>query len=323
MKEKVQPDFLFETSWEVCNKVGGIYTVVATKALNMEKDWKNNHILIGPDVWRDTERNPDFEEDPRLLRSWRAKAAQEGLRIRVGRWNVAGHPVAVLVDFTAFIPKKDEVFAKFWEVYHLDSINGQWDYIEAALFGYAAGKVIESFTNFNINARHRVVAQFHEWMTGAGLLYLKMNMPQIGCVFTTHATVLGRCIAGNNLPLYDNMESYNPDDTARRFNVVSRFSLERAAAQAADCFTTVSDITARECKHFLSKEVDLITPNGFENSFTPSAAELPAKQHAGREKLRSVAESLLNRPVAHDALLVGLSGRYEYRNKGIDIFWSR
>ncbi|MDR3183936.1 MAG: alpha-glucan family phosphorylase [Prevotellaceae bacterium] len=320
MKEKVQPDFLFETSWEVCNKVGGIHTVLATKALNMEKELKNNHILIGPDVWRDTERNPDFEEDPRLLRSWRAKAAQEGLRIRVGRWNVAGHPVAVLVDFTTFMPNKDEVFAKFWEVYHLDSISGQWDYIESALFGYAAGKVIESFTNFNVGARHRVVAQFHEWMTGTGLLYLKMQMPQIGCIFTTHATVLGRCIAGNNLPLYDDMEHYNPDDMARRFNVVSRFSLERAAAQAADCFTTVSDITARECKHFLSKEVDIVTPNGFENSFVPPVGELPEKQQAGREKLRGVAEALLNRPVANDALLVGISGRYEYRNKGIDIF---
>ncbi|MDR2448631.1 MAG: alpha-glucan family phosphorylase [Prevotellaceae bacterium] len=320
MKEKMQPDFLFETSWEICNKVGGIYTVVATKALNMEKDLKNNHILIGPDVWRDTERNPDFEEDPRLLRSWKAQAAQEGLRIRVGRWNVAGQPIAVLVDYTTFIPKKDEVFAKFWEVYHLDSISGQWDYIESALFGYAAGKVIESFTNFNINARHRVVAQFHEWMTGTGLLYLKMQMPQIGCIFTTHATVLGRCLAGNSLPLYDNMEGYNPDDMARQFNVVSRFSLERAAAQAADCFTTVSDITARECKHFLSKEVDLVTPNGFENSFVPPANELPAKQKAGREKLCNVAEALLNRPIAKNALLVGISGRYEYRNKGIDVF---
>ncbi|MDR0729646.1 MAG: alpha-glucan family phosphorylase [Prevotellaceae bacterium] len=320
MKEKLDPDYLFEVSWEVCNKVGGIYTVVSTKALNMGKELGDKHILIGPDVWRDTETNPDFIEDPRLLKAWHAKAIQEGLRIRIGRWNVAGNPVAVLVDFSSFIVNKDAIFGQFWETYKLDSISGQWDYIEPALFGYAAGKVIESYTNFNLSPRHRVVAQFHEWMTGTGLLYLHSAMPQIGCIFTTHATVMGRCIAGNNLPLYDQMESYNPDEKARQFNIVSKQSLERTAAQAADCFTTVSGITARECIHFLGKAVDIVTPNGFENSFTPTEEEFPARQAAGRAKLREVAAALLNRPVADDAFFVGISGRYEYCNKGIDVF---
>ncbi|MCL2098162.1 MAG: alpha-glucan family phosphorylase [Bacteroidales bacterium] len=320
MKEKMQSDFLFEVSWEVCNKVGGIFTVVATKALNMSKRMKNGHILIGPDVWRDTEQNPDFTEDPRLLRSWKAKAAEEGLRVRVGHWNVAGSPIAILVDFTAFIAKKDEIFAKFWEVYKLDSISGQWDYIESALFGYVAGKVIESFTNFNTSPRQRIVAQFHEWMTGAGLLYLKMQAPYIGCIFTTHATVVGRCIAGNNLPLYDKMEEYNADEIARQYNVVSQHSLEKAAAHAADCFTTVSDITARECKHFLDREIDIVTPNGFENSFTPPADKYSAKRTAAREKLLEVAQALLNRSLPSDTLLIGTCGRYEYKNKGLDVF---
>ena len=320
MKEKLQPDFLFEVSWEVCNKVGGIYTVLATKALNMSKELKSSHILIGPDVWRDTEQNPDFTENPRLLRSWKMKAAEEGLRVRIGNWNIAGKPIAILVDFTTFIPKKDEIFAKLWEVYKLDSINGQWDYIESALFGYAAGKVIESFTNFNTNPRQHTVAQFHEWMTGAGLLYLKMQAPYVGCIFTTHATVLGRCIAGNNLPLYNKMEQYNADEIARQYNVMSRHSLEKIAAHAADCFTTVSDITARECKHFLSREVDIVTPNGFQNGFTPSADKHPAKRKAAREKLLEVAQALLNQPIAEDALLVGTCGRYEYKNKGLDVF---
>ncbi len=320
MKEKLDPDYLFEVSWEVCNKVGGIYTVISTKSLNMVKDLKNNHILIGPDVWRDTENNPDFMEDPRLLRAWRAKAAQEGLRIRVGRWNVAGNPIAVLVDFTTFIAKKDEIFSNFWEIYKLDSLSGQWDYIEPALFGYAAGKVIESYTNFNLSLRHRVVAQFHEWMTGTGLLYLRSAAPQIGTIFTTHATVLGRCVAGNHLPLYDQMESYNPDEKARQFNVVAKQSLEKTAAQVTDCFTTVSDITARECAHFLGKPVDIVTPNGFENNFTPTEEQFPTKEKEGRDKLRTVVAALLNRPITDDAFLVGISGRYEYTNKGIDVF---
>ncbi|MCL1973190.1 MAG: alpha-glucan family phosphorylase, partial [Bacteroidetes bacterium] len=166
------PDYLFEVSWEVCNKIGGIHTVIATKALNMAKTLEQRHILIGPDVWRDTGQNPEFTEDPKLLRSWKAKAAQEGLRIRVGRWNVSAHPIAVLVDYSSLITKKDEIFAKFWERYRLDSISGQWDYIEPALFGYATGKVIESFVRFNLAPHHKVIAQFHEWMTGTGLLYV-------------------------------------------------------------------------------------------------------------------------------------------------------
>lgn len=314
------PAYLFEVSWEVCNKVGGIHTVISTKALNMVKEYSNSHILIGPDVWRYTEQNPEFIDDPRLFKSWRLRAAQEGLRIKVGRWNVAGQPIVILVDFSTFITQKDEIFASFWEKYKLDSISGQWDYIEPALFGYAAGKVIESFVRFNSSVRQRIIAQFHEWMTGAGLLYLKNAMPQVGCVFTTHATVLGRCVAGNNLPLYSEMNHYVPEELARRFNVVSKQSLEKAAAQNADCFTTVSEITAMECAHFLDKKVDLVTPNGFENVFTPKEEAWEGKQQAAREKFLQVAQALLGRAVTDDALLVGISGRYEFKNKGIDVF---
>lgn len=314
------PAYLFEVSWEVCNKVGGIHTVIATKALNMSKEYGSSHILIGPDIWRNTEQNPEFIDEPGLFKSWRAKAMQEGLRIKVGRWNVAGKPIAILVDFTAFMAQKDEIFSSFWGKYKLDSISGQWDYVEPALFGYASGKVIESFVSFHTSARQYIIAQFHEWMTGTGVLYLKSAMPQVGCVFTTHATVLGRSVAGNNLPLYNEMKNYEPDELARRFNVVSKQSLEKIAAQHADCFTTVSEITATECAHFLGKEVDLVTPNGFENVFTPKDSEYNAKKSAGREKFLQVAQALLGRPVDEDALIVGISGRYEFKNKGIDVF---
>jgi phosphorylase/glycogen(starch) synthase len=245
------PDYLFEISWEVCNKIGGIHTVIATKALNLSKEFKNRHILIGPDVWRDTVKNPDFNEDNNLLRAWRAKAADEGLRIRIGRWNVAGRPIAILVDFSSFITKKDEILTEFWTRFKLDSITGQWDYIESALFGYACGKVIESFVKFNLSPKNRAVAQFHEWMTGAGILYLKQANTPVATVFTTHATVVGRSIAWNNLPLYGPLENYVADDKAREFNVMAKHSLEKTAANLADVFTTVSEVTARECEFFL------------------------------------------------------------------------
>lgn len=320
-QEKViKPDYLFEVSWEVCNKVGGIHTVIATKSLFLGKELKKNHILIGPDVWMETEQNPEFVEDQLLFRSWRLSAAEEGLRVRVGRWNVPGNPIAILVDFAQFIPKKDQILTDLWKNYQVDSLNGNWDYIESALFGVAAGKVIASFTKYNMPANQKVVAQFHEWMTGSGILYLKAKNLPIATVFTTHATVMGRCIAGNGLPLYDNMAQYDADKCAREFGVVSRHSLEKSAAKNCDILTTVSEITARECAQFLGREVDVITPNGFEKSLAPKEAELPAAQAAAREKLLSVASAMSGVKYDDDTLLVGISGRYEYKNKGIDVF---
>jgi glycogen phosphorylase/synthase len=315
----ILPDYLFEVSWEVCNKVGGIHTVIATKSLNLSKELKDRHILIGPDVWMDTERNPEFIEDNILFRTWRVSAAGEGLRIRVGRWNVAGNPVAILVDFSQFISKKDEILTDFWKKFQLDSLSGQWDYIESALFGYASGKVIESFIKFNLLPHHKVVAQFHEWMTGAGLLYLKGTKLPVASVFTTHATVVGRCLACNNIQLYNGMDLFNADAKAKEFNVLAKHSLEKCAAHNADVFTTVSEITAKECNRFLDRKVDFITPNGFENTFTPQEKDFNDYEEAGRKKLIEIA-SLATGETFDNPLLIGIGGRYEYKNKGIDIF---
>ena len=314
------PDYLFETSWEVCNKVGGIHTVISTKALTLVEKLKSNYILIGPDVWRDTNQNPEFQEDSQLFRSWRIRAAEEGLGIKVGRWNIAGNPIVIIVDFMTFVPQKDNIFKKFWELYKLDSITGQWDYIEPALFGYAAGKVIESFTRYHITIREKVVAQFHEWMTGTGILYLRHNMPQVATAFTTHATVVGRSIAGNLLPLYGKLEQYNGEVSAAEFNVSAKQSLEKLSAKTADVFTTVSDITAKECAQFLEKPVDLVTPNGFEDSFVPKGEEFTAWRKEARTKLLDAAGALVSQKFSDKSLLIGISGRYEFKNKGIDLF---
>ncbi len=316
----LKPDYLFEVSWEVCNKVGGIYTVISTKALTIQQEMKDNFILIGPDVWKETSANPEFIEDKFAYRAWREEAESEGLRLKVGNWQIAGNPIAILVDFTPYFAIKDKVFAELWENYKLDSLSGQWDYVEPAMFGYAAGKVIESFYKFNISGRDKVIAQFHEWMTGAGILYLKDRVPQVGTVFTTHATAIARSIAGNGLPLYRNIEKYNADALAKDFNIVAKQSLEKTSAQLADSFTTVSEITAKECEFFLEKKVNLVTPNGFEDSFVPDAGVFEEKRTTARAKLFEVAEALLNQQLSRDSMLVGISGRYEFKNKGIDLF---
>lgn len=317
--EQQNIDLLFETSWEVCNKVGGIHTVISTKALNLIKRLENNLVLIGPDVWRDERENPEFEQDDSLFPEWKSKAAQEGLRVRTGRWRVSGKPLVILVDFTPFFNEKDKIFAKFWERYKLDSISGEWDYIEPALFGYAAGKVIESFTGFH-QGYHDIVAQFHEWMTGTGVLYLKMNAPWVSTSFTTHATVLGRSIAGNGRPLYGKLKEYNAYQIAREFNVAAKQSLEKITAHEADVFTTVSSITARECRSLLDREVDIVTPNGFDDSFVPQADELLKRRREARARMLEVASAVTGSKLGDDTFMMVTSGRYEYHNKGLDLF---
>ena len=218
---RLAPDFLFEASWEVCNKVGGIHTVISTKAQTVTRKFGDRYILIGPDLSHEG-TNPEFEEDQTLLKAWRQAVYSEGLRIRIGRWKIKGEPLAVLVDFTSLIPRKDEILTKLWESYHVDSLSGQWDYIEPVLFGYAAGTVIASYVKTFCSPTEKIVAHFHEWMSAAGGLYLRKYAPYVATVFTTHATVMGRCIAGNRLPLYNDLPKFNADELARQFNVTAK-----------------------------------------------------------------------------------------------------
>ncbi len=316
---KSKPDYLFEVSWEVCNKVGGIHTVIATKALTMTRMLGDQYVLIGPDIHREG-ANPEFEEDHNLLKAWKQMVYTDGIRIKVGRWKVEGSPLAILVDFSSFFAHKDEVLKFLWESYRVDSISGQWDYIEPVLFGYAAGKVIESYMENFCTTTDKVVAHFHEWMTSSGGLYLNKFSPYIATVFTTHATVMGRSLAGNGLPLYGNLAKFNADEYARQFNVVAKHSLEKTAANFYDCFATVSDITATECRHLLGREVHMVTPNGFEDDFVWKGKEYIQKRKEAREAMIRVAEACLDYKFAKDPLIVGTSGRYEFKNKGIDVF---
>lgn len=315
-----RPEYLFEVSWEVCNMVGGIYTVLSSKARMTRQMFGDHYITIGPDVWKRTKKNPLFIEDQALFAEWRKKSAAEGLKFRVGRWNIPSRPVAILIDFTTLFGSKNEIFAKLWETYQLDSLHGQWDYVEPAMFGYAAGKVIESFYLNFMPGNDKVVAHFHEWMTGTGVLYLKQELPQVATTFTTHATFLGRCISSNGLALYGQLNEYQPAATATRFGVTAQQSLESLAARHADAFTTVSEITARECEQFHGRKPDVITINGFDEKIAGEPAKLVARRANSRKRILQVASLLAGTTLPDDTLLVLNSGRYEFKNKGIDLF---
>ncbi len=314
------PDYLFESSWEVCNKVGGIYTVLSTKARTLQQIFSDKVIFIGPDVWGDG-KAPDFIEEDTLFADWRKHAKEvDNLRIKVGRWSVPGTPPVVLVDFKPFFSEKDTLYYTMWDSFGVDSMHAYGDYDESCMFAYATGKVIESFYHFYNLSSKKVVALFNEWMLGMGALYIQKQLPAIATLFTTHATSIGRSIAGNDKALYAYMDGYHGDQMARELNMEAKHSIEKQAAHHVDCFTTVSDITARECKQLLDKAPDVVTPNGFDSDFVPKGREYTKKRTEARKTLINVAEKLLGCAISKDALLVSTSGRYEYRNKGIDVF---
>ena len=321
-KERLFPDYIFESSWEVCNKVGGIYAVLSTRAKTLKEKLGDNLIFIGPDCWGE-KTSPYFEEDKNLLKDWKKKAAAEGLNIKVGRWTVPGNPVAVLVDFHPYYAQKDEIYAKLWEKYQVDSLHAYGDYDEASMFSYAAALVVESYYNHYISKKKRAnktVYHANEWMTGLGALYINDRLPQVATIFTTHATSIGRSIAGNNKPLYEYLEAYNGDQMAAELNMESKQSIEKQTAAHVDCFTTVSEITARECAELLDKPVDVVLPNGFEDDFVPQGKEFDHKREAARKRLLDITRALTGDEVSNDAIIISTSGRYEWRNKGIDVF---
>lgn len=320
-KDFLFPNFIFESSWEVCNKVGGIYTVLSTRAKTLQQKLTDHIIFIGPDCWKEKE-SPYFIEDPKLFSDWRneEEAKEDGLKMKIGRWNVPGQPIAILVDFTPYFEKKNEIYAKAWELYQVDSLHAYGDYDEASMFSYAAALVVESFYLYYIKSDAKVIYHANEWMTGLGLLYIREKLPQIATVFTTHATSIGRSIAGNNKPLYDYLFAYNGDQMAAELNMQSKHSVEKQAAWNADCFTTVSDITAKECLELLDKPVDVVLPNGFENNFVPKGTEFTKKRKLARKRLVDVANALLGSELDDDVLIVSTSGRYEFRNKGVDVY---
>ncbi|MDR2057376.1 MAG: glycogen/starch synthase [Dysgonamonadaceae bacterium] len=318
--KRITPDYIFESSWEVCNKVGGIYTVLSTRAKTLQSLFNDKIIFIGPDLWQGAS-NPDFIESKTFLKEWKKKISEEEkIKVRVGRWNIPGKPLALLVDFHFYYEIKDKIYYRMWEKFGINSLLAYGDYDESCMFAYAAGKIIESLYYHLKLADKKVIAHFNEWMLGMGALYIKDHLPAVATVFTTHATSIGRSICGNNYPLYEKFNTYNGDQMARQLNMEAKHSLEKQTAFYVDCFTTVSELTAKECMQLLEKKPDIITPNGFEFNFVPERKIFDDKRKAARRSLICVAEQLIGEEIQDDACLLAISGRYEYKNKGIDVF---
>jgi glycogen(starch) synthase len=314
-------DPLFEVSWEVCNKVGGINTVIRSKIPQIVKHYKGNYFLIGPHIPENAQREFEVGVPPEKLQKIFEKLHTEGIICHYGKWLIPEEPKTILIDYKNYAVKKDEIKARLWETYKIDSLGSEYhDFDEPIVWGEAVGRLLEEVHKAY---DHRMIAQFHEWLTAGALLYLKRNKVNVATVFTTHATALGRTLAGNNQELYKNLSSIDPEKEAYNWKVHTKHQTERACAQNCDVFTTVSEITGMEAEHFLKRKPDVLVYNGLDISKYPTFEEVSIKHKLYKGKMKSFIEYYFFPYYSFDldnTLIYFLTGRYEYHNKGIDIF---
>ncbi|MBU0535715.1 MAG: glycosyltransferase [Nanoarchaeota archaeon] len=320
-------DILFECSWEICNKVGGIYTVIMSKAALMQEHYKS-YYLIGPYVEQQAKDIFVEKELPDELKNVFSELAKEGIKCRWGYWQIKGEPNVILIDFQGFTHNKDSIKERLWNDFKIDSLNSGWDFDEPVIWATAAGKVIEKFCQKNNpDNKKKVVAHFHEWMAGVGLLHLKGSAcdkkVKVATTFTTHATMLGRSIAGSGEPLYEMLEGMDTTKEAYSHGVQNKHLTEVACAQNCDTFTTVSEITAIEAEKMLGRKADVLVLNGLDLEKFPTYEECAIKHRRNREIIREFIAYYFFPHYTFElenTLLFFIVGRYEFKNKGIDIF---
>ena len=304
--------FLFETSWEVCNKVGGIYTVLRSKIKQVIANFGSNYILIGPMVNNQyfvEESRPEFEPMIAALHA-------ENINFRIGYWDTEGKPTVLLLDFRNRY-NVNTLLYELWAHFGIDSSSSNYEYYEPILFSTVVGEAIEAIIP-TLPQGTKVLGHFHEWLCGAGILYLKTRCPDVATIFTTHATVLGRALSGENRLIYSLSQNFDPSAEAKRCGVFAKHSLECAAAREADCFTTVSRLTADEANVILGKYPDKIAPNGLDLG-NAQQASIADKIPATRTKLLQVANQILGSQLSDNTIFWCTSGRYEFHNKGYDV----
>ncbi|MGK5083940.1 glycogen synthase [Bdellovibrionota bacterium FG-1] len=316
---------LVEVGWEVCLQLGGIYTVLRTKAQAMVNEWGDSYCLIGP--YSPASADIEFEPTPRTGPFGAAcdlLEREKGVQVHFGRWLIDGEPQAVLIDFNQARSQLDVLKYLMWKDHDIE-VGDEREIEDCLLFGYLAADFIEMLakTTREMAAPPQLLAQFHEWMAGIPIpILLKRQLP-VSTIFTTHATILGRHLAADDPNFYQNLPSVNPFVEAKRRNIYSRFAIERAAATGATCFTTISEITSMEAEHFLGRKADVLLPNGLNSKRFAAVHEFQNLHLIYKKRIQEFVMAHFFPSYTFDlgkTLHIFTSGRYEHRNKGFDLF---
>jgi len=315
--------FLFETAWEVCNQVGGIYTVIRSKVPSVINKWgKDNYCLIGPYFADQAEAHFDPATDfSSPIGKAVLKMQERGFDVHYGQWIVSGRPNVVLFNPYSVFDKLGEIKHFLREDYHISIPEGDELLDKVVAFGFQVKEFFEylCLTGF---CNGDVIAHFHEWMAGLPIPAIRKGNLNIKTVFTTHATLLGRYLAMNDPGFYDHLSLYNWEVEAARFNVKPIAEIERASAHGAHVFTTVSDITGQECTHLLGRTPDLILPNGLNIERFDALHEIQNQHVQIKEQIHNFVMGHFFQSYPFDldkTIYFFTSGRYEYQNKGYDL----
>jgi glycogen(starch) synthase len=316
----VEANSVFECSWEVCNKVGGIYTVISSKARYM-LNYYDEYFAVGPYIKE--KAKIEFEEvepDDELKTVFNELYSEHKIKCHFGTWLIEGQPKAILIDFDSLKNHINDLKKYFWDNFKIDSLYSSWDFEEPMLWSYATGLLIDKYQK--VTNKKKIVGHFHEWLSAFGMLYLKQIKSIIGSVFTTHATMLGRTLASKGSNIYSAAQ-INVEQEAKNSGVIDKFSVEKAAALNSDVFTTVSEITAKECEKFFGRYPDVLVLNGFNADEFPTIEETSVLHIKTRELLREYLTyhffPYYNIDLKHN-LMFSTFGRPETKNKGMDIF---
>ena len=307
--------FIAEVSWEVANKVGGIYTVLSSRAGEMMLRHGAEQVLfVGPRL-RPLEEMVDFRAETFCI-TLPSHISLLGVELPItqGYWlTPGGEAQTILVDYKPLATVRDQLYYLMWQHYGIQSDLGYGDYDDSCLFAVAAAATLLAVTPQLASPGSQTIAIYNEWITGMGLLYHRLQLPNLRSLFITHATTVGRSICSNGKDLYRYFAGYHGDQMASELHVEAKHALEKAAAHTATIFATVSEVTALECTQLLER-TPVVLPNGF-HALATSRFKTKARQ-----RLIDAASQLYGKTFDPErTTLVATSGRYEYRNKGIDL----
>lgn len=321
-KKSTKDPLLVEVAWEVCNQVGGIYTVIRSKAPSMVEKWGNNYLNIGPYFHHTAQSEFEPMEEPGNPFYEAAVALRnKGYEVHYGQWLITGRPRVVLVNIFSAFHHLGEIKYLLWQHHNISAPDGNGLFDQVCAFGELVRLYFWELTNA-LKGEQQVLGHFHEWMAATAIPELRRDKAPVGSIFTTHATMLGRYLAMNDPAFYDHLPFLDWEREAKYFNIEPTAYIERAASHGSHVFTTVSEVTAKECITLLGRKPDLIVPNGLNIERFTALHEFQNLHLKYKEKIHQFVMGHFFQSYSFDldkTLYFFTSGRYEYRNKGFDL----
>lgn len=314
---------LIEVSWEVCNQLGGIYTVIRSKVPAVMRHKSGPYFMVGPYVSQQIMAEIDLLEDFSDAAGLAVKKLrEEGIEAYYAEWLITGRPRVVLLNPASVAGEQLNVIKYLlWKDFGIETPPENTLINQVVSFAHLATRFLELYMSF-AEKDIPVIGHFHEWMSGLPILYLKKKKVPMRTVFTTHATQLGRHLAINSPQFYDHLAFFNWQTEAPKFGIKTEASIEHACARDADVFTTVSEVTARECEHLLKRKPDVIVPNGLNIERFVAGHESQNLHATYKEEIHQFVMGHFFQSYSWDldkTIYFFTSGRYEFKNKGFDI----